>query len=230
MSGSNSDDGFGEHGRDMSPSPEIPLLYPTKSRLGTSKKKLDFEEAVSQVLADSADNDKHHSSRSKTTVMANRGKSKRDSKPATTTSSKLNALARGVTNTKGASKSPRQHKEANSSSKTSPLTSRGYPVTTPHNRPLPLKSTSNPEGSRSKAISRLPSKSSYSSSMSVDSRKLTIENDTCQLSQDNYSSDDEPSPKRSSTLSEILREVQKANTRLDSYEERLKRRSLCQVL
>lgn len=121
-------------------------------------------------------------------------------------------------------------------SKTPPALHRHSETMTPRIRPRPLTSSSNPELGKAKASTRI-SKEAFESGQKTpktpegpsdkqvsDSRKRPTKENEFLPSSDGSISDPEPPPKRSSIesqLTKILREVQKANTRLDSYDEKL---------
>ena len=125
-------------------------------------------------------------------------------------------------------------------SKTPPAIRRHSETTTPRIHPRALTSLSNPEQNRKgKASTRISKEAFVSASrgqktpkgshppsdkQASDSRKRPATEHGSSPSSESSISDPEPPPKRSSIesqLTEILREVQKANTRLDSYDDKL---------
>ena len=207
-------------------SPEIPLPSSRREHSKVSRKKLNFEDFLSD------EDDGSQGQVSKTGAG-------RPLKASVSESSRLNTIARGYT---GGGETPRTSSQHTGGpfvlaahlsvlSKTPPALRRHSETTTPHTHSRPLTSLSNPEkGKRtthtigSKEVSMHSRKTPESGHLSsADSRKRPIvvrESSSVEKS----SSTSEPPPKKSSIesqLSEILQEVQKTYTRLDTYDEKL---------
>ena len=221
MSDESTDDDVGDMSPEISPLPPPP---PPSSRLELSKmsrKKLNFEE-VSRMLGSHTNGENKSNKVSEKRPGRSPGERELPSQ-----SSKLNSLAREYrkndkikTPSQSTLAAKRKGTCTSSSngkvpSKTPPALRRHSETTTPHLHPRPL----------SKGAGKTPENSHSPSdkhSTLSDSRKRPATGLEHESSSSVGSiSDSEPPPKRSSIesqLTKILREVQKANTRLDSYD------------